>query len=224
LFCGCYYRSGENDWLDKNEQTQTQIKMQSDNKKPRQRGKNVKTTQWLNIVIIVISGLVLAFTLIGRFMDRPFHNNSVSEQTVINHSIGTDIRKPLLIAIKIFDDEQLVISLQLAPSGWKSRLLKDKPLTSMQITETVSQWRALINQPLLNESDRQQSVALVSRKIQLYFAEKAIPLAVTINVSNNQQGELKTFIQFLSTNQLIVLPAEVFEQLVPDNQSFLQDN
>lgn len=190
--------------------------MQSKNNKANRRGKNLKTSQWLNIVIIVISGLVLAFTLIGKFMDKPAKNNQLTEQGATSIPISNGIKKPLLVGIKIFDqNQQLEASLQLNPSGWKEDLLGGKSLTTEQIEQVGNQWRALINQPLLLQNDRQQSVALITKKVHLYFAEKSTPLIATINVSNNQLGELKTFIQFVSTQQLIVLPANAFKQLIP---------
>lgn len=190
--------------------------MQSKNNNANRRGKNLKTSQWLNIVIIVISGLVLAFTLIGKFMDKPAKNNQLTEQGATSIPISNGIKKPLLVGIKIFDqNQQLEASLQLNPSGWKEDLLGGKSLTTEQIEQVGNQWRALINQPLLLQNDRQQSVALITKKVHLYFAEKSTPLIATINVSNNQLGELKTFIQFVSTQQLIVLPANAFKQLIP---------
>ncbi len=173
---------------------------------------HVKEKQWLNIIIVVISAMILAFSLLGKFMNGGLDSHS-------SEAAAT----PILNAID-FGPIKITHS---ANDGWQPdpyiSLGKNTPQASnshiTDYSKIAEQWQAILTQR------RYQSVPLAERHVnktyfvQLYFVEQTQPLIVKIELVTVKEMAKETspqaLITFVTSNWQILETGDFINRLLP---------
>jgi len=179
---------------------------------------NRQVKKWLNIIIIVISALVLAFTLIGKLMERdksqPIEKNSI----YFNRANST---QTTTLTLEKIEFEKLSLLLQ---DGWQlSHKENDAALelSPSRIEEIQSLWQQILllqTRPTKLNSENKQSVSdtdldvLASYRVKLYFKSRQNPLLVKVKRIKTDKSEA-TQILFPELGQQIRVQGFYFKRL-----------
>ncbi len=175
------------------------------------------TKKWLNIIIIVISALVLAFMLIGKLMERkiPSVNRGGGESHL---SVDRAQGVPQLIKI-----EYNATTLSFHSDGeWISR---DEPsakqasnLSPERVEEIHSLWLQVLSQKSMPfDKETASYLAAQSFEVKLYFLSKDRPLLARVEYLQGDQ-KLLTRVVFPELKQQILLKSFYYQRLaVGDN-------
>ena len=151
------------------------------------RQTNLSHQQWLNIVIIVISALVLLFVMIGRLMERDAPVNSPATTVEV-----------ALIRIDFGE-----LEIWRTADSWQS---SDSRLSPAQARLYGERWEKLVAQPAAAINDNVGSCKIVL----LYFSN--LPQPVTVKVS---QSASETRFNFVVSDQQVVVAAQDFTLYIP---------
>ncbi len=150
---------------------------------------------WLNIVIITVSGLILAFTLLGKFFD-----SGTSAQATIDQSATYQYE---LVGI---DFGQL--QLKKDSDSWRSE--PKGSLNQTQLELISSQWELLLSKDIQKTSlDRELSIQSAST-VLLYLKDETRPIICKVFFA----GEY-AIVEFLASGQKLQLSASFAQWLLP---------
>ncbi len=169
--------------------------------------KGITQSQWLNIVIIVISGLILAFMLIGRFMNQAVDESHIEQST----------QQSLRLTRIDFGGQQIILQ-PLEKSSQPALKWSVKPVSSLsakKVEELVSAWQQVLAMPVEPSYQHQQANYSPIATVLLYFAKRAQPLIAKVEVVNHQNHQQPIVISFVSTGQQLVIKDLIVRQLIP---------
>ncbi len=183
--------------------------------------KGITQSQWLNIVIMVISGLILAFMLLGRFMNRAVDEFDDRESGA--KIISSQLINQQLLQLNRIDFGTLRMTLDqprqsLQPiSKWSVAPMNS--LSAKEIEQLVNRWQQILAIPTsrlyLDEATDYNPVATVL----LYFAETTNPLVAKVEIESVLDGNTSRkpiiYITFVSTGQQVVFKDLSLSQLIP---------
>lgn len=203
--------------------------------------KVIRQKQSLNLVIIIISALVLAFMLIGRFMERSVEQSNARDESRLKSD-------QQYAAMNNFESIQLnEIDFGLQSIRFRSlekakktvmewQVLPELSMSDETAEELATQWLNILQQPIEPSIKPQYNDLLAGATVLLYFAELSKPLVAKIAlvseqtpVNGDQQNSgiySKISIRFVSTGQQIIIANLSLEQLLPENiaQKMLANN
>ena len=179
-------------------------------------GKGIAHSQWLNIVIIIISALVLAFTLIGRIMDNAVDESDARQIVATDDSQQVNVPVMQLISVDFGNlrmtgkqqkiDSKLGLIWSTEPNGI---------LSQKQIKTLLDSWQKILVMPTqpLNQSIsiNYSPIAIVL----LYFTEVAQPIIAKVELSDKIESTPTIIIRFVSTGQQIIIDELSLEQILP---------
>lgn len=179
-------------------------------------GKRISQSQWLNIVIIVISALVLAFTLIGQFMHQAVDESDASKIVAANDSLQVSVPTIQLTSIdfgtlRISREQQknqskLAFSWSVLPKGG---------LTQQQIKLLVDRWQKILTTPV-NPLEQSASINYSPiATVLLYFEETAQPIIAKVEMGDKIETTPLINIRFVSTGQQITIDNLQLDHLLP---------
>jgi len=173
-------------------------------------------SQWLNIVIIVISALVLGFTLIGRFVDHAVDKSDARQ--IIAADGGQQISAPALQLTSIdFGTLQIFLKRQEAHSRFAliGSVEPTGVLTKQQIKTLIARWQKILVMPTqpLSQSTSMRYFPIAT--VLLYFADTAQPIVAKVVASDKIESAPSIIIRFVSTGQQIVIDDLAIDQLLP---------
>ncbi len=178
--------------------------------------KGVTQNQWLNIVIIIISALVLAFTLIGRFMDKTANESDTRQIAAVNDSLKMSVPSMQLTSID-FGTMRISRKRQKNQStlafAWFAK--PKSSLNQTQINRLVDGWQKILTMPAESLSQPAPINFLPIATVLLYFAETAQPIITKVEVSNKVELTPSINIRFVSTGQQIIIEDLPLAQLLP---------
>lgn len=178
--------------------------------------KGVTQSQWLNLVIIIISALVLAFTLIGRFMHKAA-DEAGARQSIVEDT-HQQISEPMMQLMSI-DFGTLRISQAKNKDRSKSGVTwSAEPkgaMTQQRIKVLVDRWQKILTLPVtaLNQQALTNYSSIAT--VLLYFADTAQPLVAKVLVSEKNNPTQFIKIRFVSTSQQIIIEDLPLEYLLP---------
>lgn len=178
--------------------------------------KGMTQSQWLNIVIIIISALILAFTLIGRFMDRAVDDSDARQ--IVAEDSRHQISEPTMQLTSI-DFGTLRIFLKPQEAHSKLALIGSvEPkgaLTEKQIKALIERWQKILMMPAQSLSQASSINYLPIATILLYFAETAQPIVAKVTASDKIESTPLISVRFVSTGQQIIIDNLPIDQLLP---------
>lgn len=176
-------------------------------------GKN-NQKQWLNIVIITISTLILALTLLGRFIEKGVdkaENRLASEsskqtdqqskaEAISNHLVKID-----------FGGYQWLLS----DGEWRS--IPDDE-NSIDMSSVIKRWQLVLDEPLAEAFEDVIIEPSKGKMVLLYLSNSEIPLVVKVETGSKaeQKGLL---LSFVAHEQFVWLPDVQWQQLLPMSES-----
>ena len=158
-----------------------------------------KQQQWLNIIIISISALVLAFVLLGKFMGNNFSNVPGESINVELKAIDFGDRRLTLV-----EDKNSSIS-----SHWKA--VPNDILSQEEINKLITSWRWLLNQSF-DSMNKVDDEVISGMTVLVFF--KDIDQPMVIRVSDKEHHYL---VQFISTQNIISIEKKGRIFLLPLN-------
>lgn len=180
--------------------------------------KKTAEKQWLNVVIIVISALILAFTLLGNLMNRAEDSSTENEQQSVQnqplsaeHDRSMSAKTPSLQLRMIDFGEQKVI---LGHSKWQ--LSPNFNLSDRKLAVLVGAWQSLLHQSVNPERKIESVDSLSVQMVQLFFKNSQRPLIAKVELVTDSKGQQKTMISFQSTGQQIIKSRDFFVKLIPN--------
>lgn len=178
--------------------------------------KGISQSQWLNIVIIIISALVLAFTLIGRIMDNAVDETNARQIAATNDSrqVGVPVMQLSSVdfgTLRITSKQQknrqkLVLIWSTEPKG---------VLTQKQIKTLLDQWQKILimqAQPVDQPASINYSPIAT---VLLYFAKVGQPIIAKVLVSDKIEPAPTIIVRFVSTGQQIMIDNLPIDQILP---------
>jgi len=174
--------------------------------------------KWLNIIIIVISALVLAFMLIGKLMERDKNQPIEQSSTFFNHSTST---QTVTLVLQKIEFKKLSLVLQ---KNWQLSEKRDDStfeLSASRIEEIQSLWQQILllpTEPININSENNHSVSdtdlevLSSYSVKLYFKTREKPLRAKVTHLKGSQSET-TKILFSDIGQQLNVQGFYFKRL-----------
>ncbi|MBV1910976.1 MAG: hypothetical protein KUG78_16875 [Kangiellaceae bacterium] len=159
--------------------------------------KGINQKSWLNIVIIVVSGLILAFTLLGRFMDRS--TLPTDRPTQVGQEKGYQIARLDFGAFRLIKKNSI----------W--RFIPADNLNQQLAEETVIAWQELLDSSAEDISKQSGHSWEPLATVLIYLTEIDTPLIVKIDRTQEY-----TMLTFLSSGREIILDSVEVERLLPD--------
>lgn len=151
---------------------------------------------WLNLVIIIVSGLILAFTLLGKFFESgvPAEPAVDSRQTQQFELVGIDFGE-----------------LQLKKNSDRWTLLPKGSLDQKQLELITSQWDLLLNKDV-QEPRTDGAVSIQSAStVLLYLKGETRPIICKVVLAETQ-----TYVEFLASGQKIAVTLSFAKSLLPN--------
>ncbi len=157
-----------------------------------------KTTQnWLNLVIIAISALILAFTLLGRFFESGEQpSDSTTEYSAQHYElVGIDFGQ---------------LQLEKKQTTWRAK--PDGVISAQQLQQLIQHWQQL----LTLTPDRQEPPAdaeiLSANTVLLYFDGQTTPVICKVVMTTES-----AFVEFLGSNQTLLIETSRAKILLPNS-------
>jgi len=170
--------------------------------------KQTKQQQWLNVIIISISALVLAFVLLGRFMN-------VSSPTKVEEPKNTGAASNIELRELDFGSQRLVLvksSLnQLSDYVWQA--IPNDSITQQETIKLISNWKLLLTETVDAETNDSREV-ISGVTVLLYFTDLETPVLVRVKEQTEQY-----LIQFISTGQIVIIEKSPTVLVLPVNLS-----
>ncbi len=180
--------------------------------------KGLKQKQWLNIIIIVISGLILAFTLIGRFMNSAVDEYEVREKARNLAAEEEQITRQSL-QLKTIDFGFLRITNKANTAANPEWVAEPRELISTETAESlVAQWQQILNKPAKPSEQNEHSEYLSGATVLLFFTETAQPVIAKVDLLKGQPVSSNLKVTFVSTGQTIIINNSQLKQLIPSQQ------
>jgi hypothetical protein len=168
--------------------------------------------QWLNIVIITISALILALTLLGRFIGQGVDKAERSEERRVSNLQANEHRdSETNNALKMIDFGHY----QLFQDNQKWLSTPDDFVSSKVIAETLESWRLVLEQSLQDESDLVIANKMTGKMVLIYFSNTEQPIVIKIE-SALKNGQTGVLLSFVALDQYVWLPQFSLQQLIPD--------
>ncbi len=165
--------------------------------------KGVTQSQWLNIIIIIISALVLAFMLMGKWMDGSTKQPNLEKQEIALNKIDFG-RFQLLLKNKQNINTQLESKKTNNETLWVVQ--PSSALSNSDIKEIVLIWQQILSRPLQSTINIQQNNPLYLATVLLSFSNSKTPLVaqlIQIKFSGNSTKKITTIAKFVSTDQFV---------------------
>jgi len=159
--------------------------------------KATKQQTWLNIIIIVLSGLILAFTLLGRFM-------STEEQKLTANELNGAASQFQIVSIDFGS-----IQIRKIDSKWVS---SSRITTSDEQAEIIAtSWQQVLTSEMpTDELNNRQSFASIAT-VLVYIQGTEVPLVIKVEMSN-EDGLLT----FPATGQYVSVGNQLLDKLLPN--------
>jgi len=175
----------------------------------------MKQQQWLNVIIIVISALILAFVLLGRFLDPD--KNKIE-----------DVSAPLELRLIDFGTQRLTYEPQNKAAGellgWS--VYPQSSLSTDEIKSLVDSWQELLSMPL-QQDDIKQDKRISGVTVLLFFTGTELPLVTKVSIRNSEARDAEIIIDFIAEKRTVVVKNLSKYQFLPkqsNNESFNDKN
>ena len=169
--------------------------------------KGLTQRQWLNMVIIIISALILAFMLIGQVMNK-------SVDKVAGNVEQTPFRQIMSLREIDFGSQKLVLQTKSATS-WT--VIPNNSLTSEEIFKLVKNWQNVLVEPITPSLKNIKNIASPVTTVLLFFSESTQPLIVKIGGINRPEGQKLVSLLFIGSEQQEIIKPLSLEQFLPKN-------
>ena len=156
---------------------------------------------WLNVVIITISGLILAFTLLGKFFDSGLPTESMTDSPQVHQ----------FELIKI-DFGQL--QLHKSSDSWISQPIGS--LEQTQIDLIASQWDLLLTKEIQKNSVSGEFSVQSASTVLLYLRGESRPIICKVVIASKL-----AFVEFLASGQKVEVTTGFAESLLPNKSALL---
>jgi len=163
--------------------------------------------QWLNVIIIIISALILAFVLLGRFLDPD--RNKIE-----------DVSAPLELRLIDFGAQRLSYKPQNMEGaqldGWS--VYPESSLSADEIKLLVNSWQELLSMPL-QQSEIKQNKTISGATVLLFFSGSELPLLVRVSRKNTQSKSEEIIIDFIAEERTVVVKNLSKYQFLPKQRN-----
>lgn len=172
--------------------------------------KGITERQWLNLVIIIISALILAFMLLGRFLNVAVDRSDEREIKRLEQPPLITFEKPQLVMID-FGLKKVVLN---AENQWIEDNQTEDHNNSHQLNVIIKRWQHLLSTPFVENKWEQAVSPKVRATVLLYFKNKSQPLIIKVEALNSkeQKGDLQ--ITFIATAKTMLVHDLAFSELV----------
>jgi len=149
--------------------------------------------QWLNLIIITISGLILAFVLLGRFLDPD--KNKIEE-----------VSAPMELRLIDFGAQRLVYNPQgmtsEQPDSWT--VYPESSLSKNEIKLLVKNWQELLLMTF-EQSEQDPDKNLSGTTVLLFFEGSELPLVARVSIKNAQAESEEVVVNFIAEEKNVVI-------------------
>lgn len=156
--------------------------------------KGITQKNWLNIVIIVISGLVLTFTLLGKFMDREVNRQIIESKE----------RQSFQIAVIDFGAFKLINQ----DPVWS--VVPSTNIEQSKIDFLVQSWKTVLAANMVEvELIETQNLSSLGT-VLIYFSQKQAPLVIKVEQLNSA-----LLLSFVSSGKQFIVEPPLSNHLMP---------
>jgi len=178
-----------------------------------------KEKQWLNIIIIVISAMILIFTLLGKFMEKGV-NDRPNDLLILP---SAKITPSALPAPTLTSVDFGAIKIVASEKGWRqiassTDLEKESPaeagIQDSNYSKIAEQWQVILTRPndQLVSLENYDVVTTYFAQISLLKQDRPIVVKLELVTSGNQRYTLLTFV---SANVQLVETEAFLKTLLP---------
>jgi hypothetical protein len=169
--------------------------------------------QWLNIVIITISTLILALTLLGRFIEKGVdkaenklaaQSSEQSAQQAITEEASNHLVK---IDFGRYQWSLIEKEWRAAPAGE----------SVIDMNSVIERWQLVLDEPLAEGVEDVVIEPSKGQMVLLYLSNSEMPLVVKIE-TGSKAGQAGLLLSFVAHEQFVWLPETQWRQLVPINE------
>jgi len=176
-------------------------------------------SRWLNVIIIVISAMILAFSLLGKFMGSGLDEKPAQVMPLPN------LRVIDFGSIKLINDNQQwrsetsSSSAEVDRPGQQSNLSQKTAEQELRYSKIAAQWHQLLEQPAESATSLGSTRVENTYFVQLYFKGRDQALIVKVeSVSNKNEASEdhnQTLITFVNSNLQLVKPGSFSKNILP---------
>jgi hypothetical protein len=176
--------------------------------------KGITNKQWLNLVIIIISALVLAFMLLGRFFNIAVEQSHKREKSRLGQPSLIIKEKPNILKLVMIDFGLNKVVLN-AEELWVDENQANTTISeSDELNEITERWEHLLSAPFIENTWDKQVEPKVRATVLLYFKNKQQPLILKVEGVNSKEKIGDVRVTFIASGKQIILHDLTFSQLV----------
>jgi hypothetical protein len=161
--------------------------------------KGINQKSWLNIVIISISALILAFTLLGRFFDS-------GTSSTLQPELTTHVSMLQLSALDFGN-----IQIKKRISIWQ--VIPQDAIDLQQAKSIFGQWQTLLTSDLPNDIATEPNEIESASTVLLYLEGQANPIVCKVIIAKHI-----ALVEFLASGHKIKMLPTIAMKLLPNRQ------
>ncbi len=176
--------------------------------------KGITERQWLNLVIIIISALILAFMLLGRFLNVAVDQSSEREQQRLEYPPLIIEEKPHKLKLTMIDFGLYEAFLNSEDQWVEENKVNHSAGNNGELSEIAKRWEMLLSEPFVENVWDQKIIPKVRATVLLYFKDTSQPLIIKVEALNSKEELGNLRITFIATGKKMLLHDLAFSQLI----------